>query len=132
LEVIQNSGNRIKTFFDADIKESLYNGVSWDRLCNQIVNEIPNAIYISFDIDGLDPKFCPNTGTPVPGGLESSQVVYLVKKLVAAGKRIIGFDLCEVSGNHEWDANVGSRILFELSNWMAVSQGKLKLRKTMI
>jgi agmatinase len=87
---------------------------------------LPKAVYISFDIDGLDPKLCPNTGTPVPGGLEFQAAVYLIKKVVQSGRKIIGFDLCEVSaGDSDWDANVGARMLFQLSHWMGVSSGKL-------
>ena len=37
--------------------------------------------YISFDIDGLNPTYCPNTGTPVPGGLTADQVFYLFENL---------------------------------------------------
>jgi agmatinase len=45
---------------------------------------------------------------------------------VKANKKIIGFDLNEVApGNSDWDANVGSRMLYHLCNWMAVSNKKL-------
>lgn len=82
---------------------------------------------MSFDIDGLDPKLCPNTGTPVPGGFEFHQAVFLIKELVKSGKKIIGFDLNEVApGADDWDGNVGARLLYQLCNWMAVSNGKLK------
>ncbi len=128
VDVMRRAAGRVVTFFDADIKQHQYEGKSWSGVCDAIIKELPELVYISFDIDGLDPKLCPNTGTPVAGGLEFQQAVYLIKKLVKAGKRIIGFDLNEVapSGNDEWDANVGARMLFELCNWMAVSNGKLK------
>jgi agmatinase len=46
---------------------------------------------------------------------------------VEAKKRIIGFDLNEVApGNDEWDANVGARLLYNLVNYTALSQGKFK------
>lgn len=129
VEVMRRAGGRVVTFFDEDIKQHQYEGKSWAGVCDAIIKELPELVYISFDIDGLDPKLCPNTGTPVAGGLEFQQAVYLIKKLVKAGKRIIGFDLNEVapSGKDEWDANVGARMLFELCNWMAVSNGKLKM-----
>lgn len=105
---------------------NLFEGKSWSKICEQILADLPEQVYISFDIDGLNPKLCPNTGTPVPGGLEFEQAIYLLKKIVASGKKIIGFDLSEVSpGNDDWDANVDARLLFQLCNWMAVSQGKL-------
>ena len=126
MNVISRAMGRVVTFFDADIKASQYAGRSWDSICDQIVQQLPDLVYISFDIDGLDPKLCPNTGTPVAGGFEFEQIVYLIKKLVKANKKIIGFDLNEVApGSTDWDANVGARMLYNLCNWMAVSQKKL-------
>lgn len=126
MQIISRAVGRIKTFFDDDIKTTLLEGNSWTGICDIIVKELPPLVYISFDIDGLDPKLCPNTGTPVPGGLEFHHITYLLKQLVKAGKKIIGFDLVEVGGG-DWDANVGARILYQLCNWAGVSQGKLKL-----
>ena len=77
-------------------------------------------------IDGLDPRFCPHTGTPVPGGLEFEQAVHLVREVVRSGRRIIGFDLCEVApgpDGDEWDANVGMRLLYRMACWTLASQG---------
>lgn len=132
LNLIQSSQERIKTFFDQDIKEALYEGKTWSSICEAIIAELPEYVYISFDIDGLDPKLCPHTGTPVAGGFELSEINFLLKKLVKSGKKIIGFDLVEVAcgeiDNEEWDANVGARVLFKLANWMGVSQGKLKMK----
>lgn len=113
---------RITTFFDRDLKHQQYKGVNWTTLCDQIIDTLPQKVYLSFDIDGLDPKLCPNTGTPVPGGLEMEQAIYLVEKLVLSGRVIIGFDLNEVApGNDEWDANVGARLLYRLANMCLVS-----------
>ncbi len=126
IEFINEAKDRVKTFFDEDIKFSLYTGATWDNICDEIVSQLPELVYISFDIDGLDPKLCPNTGTPVPGGLQFQEAIYLIQKIVIAGKKIISFDLNEVSpGEHEWDANVGARLLYQLSCLMGVSQGKL-------
>lgn len=123
---IQRGVGRIVPFYDEDIKAALFEGKSWDKLCAEIIKQLPANVYISFDVDGLDPKLCPNTGTPVAGGFEYQQMVYLLKKIVLSGRRIIGFDLCEVApGKDDWDANVGARILFQLCHWTAVSQGKL-------
>jgi agmatinase len=124
--VVNRSMGRVVTFFDEYLKDQLYKGKSWDALCDQIIQELPQLVYLSFDIDGLDPKLCPNTGTPVAGGFEFHEAIYLIKKLVRSGKTIIGFDLCEVAaGSSDWDANVGARVLFQLSHWMGVSQRKL-------
>jgi agmatinase len=126
LEVMKRSMGRVKTWFDEDIKAQLYEGKTWSAICDGIIEDLPENVYISFDIDGLDPRLCPNTGTPVAGGLEYGQVIYLLKKLASTGRKIIGFDLNEVSpGTDDWDANVGARLLYQLCNWMAVSQGRL-------
>lgn len=130
LNAISKSNGRVVTFFDQDLKSNLYKGITWDELCNEIVSTLPQNVYISFDIDGLDPKLCPGTGTPVAGGLEFNEAVYLIKKVVSSGRTVIGFDLNEVApGTTDWDANVGARILYQLCNWMAVSNKKLTLKK---
>jgi agmatinase len=127
IQTIKRGMGRVKTYFDDDLKDALSRGTSWDSICAGIVKELPDKVYISFDIDGLDPKLCPNTGTPVPGGLEFYQIVSLLKSLATSGKTIVGFDLCEVAAP-EWDANVGSRILWQLCNWMGVSNKLLEVK----
>jgi len=126
-DLIQNSKGRVKTFFDRDIKHTLYNGDSWDRICNRIIRELPQHIYLSFDIDALDPKLCPSTGTPVAGGFETEQILFLLEKVVKSGRKIIAFDINEVSpgkDGSEWDANVAARLLYRISNLVALSQNK--------
>lgn len=124
-----NNNPKVKTFFDRDIKYAQYNGDSWDRIVNRIINELPQAIYLSFDIDGLDPKLCPNTGTPVAGGFEADQVLFLLEKIVKSGRKIIAFDLNEVApgvGNN-WDANVAARLLYRICNLVALSNNRTNL-----
>jgi agmatinase len=124
-----NNNPKVKTFFDRDIKYAEYNGDSWDRIVNRIINELPQAIYLSFDIDGLDPKLCPNTGTPVAGGFEADQVLFLLEKIVKSGRKIIAFDLNEVApgvGNN-WDANVAARLLYRICNLVALSNNRTNL-----
>lgn len=124
-ELIQGSNGRIVTFFDRDIKNKQYEGASWSTICNDIIAQLPETIYLSFDIDGLDPKLCPNTGTPVAGGFEFEQVLFLIEKIVDSGRRIIAFDLNEVApGGNEWDANVGARLLYRIANMAAKSNGR--------
>lgn len=121
LEIIQ-SDKRISTFFDRDLKHEQFMGTNWVNQCEQIIAKLPDNVYLSFDIDGLDPKLCPNTGTPVPGGLELEQSLYLIEKLVDSGRKIIGFDLNEVApGEDEWDANVAARLLYRVANMCLVS-----------
>src|SRR5690606_34303469 len=104
LEYIQNSNERVVSFFDHEIKEALFEGNNWANITDRIIDKLPEHVYVSFDIDGLDPKLCPHTGTPVHGGFEVDQIFYLFKKLIASGRKLIGFDLVEVGVSHdEWD-----------------------------
>ena len=122
LNFINNSNGRVKTYFDRDIKNRLYEGETWKQVVDEIVNHLPQVVYISFDIDGLDPKLCPHTGTPVQGGFETEQVFYLFHKLHLSGRKIIGFDLNEVGvSSNEWDENVGARVLYKLCNLLTAS-----------
>lgn len=121
---IGTSNGRVKTYFDYAMKGEMYEGKSWKSICEDIVSNLPQNVYISFDIDGLDPKLCPNTGTPVPGGLEFEQAVYLIRQVAKSGKKIIGFDLNEVApGKDEWNGNVGARMLYKMCNITAVANG---------
>lgn len=128
-ELIAGSNGRITTYFDRDLKARLYSGENYSEICQMVVNHLPEKFYVSFDVDGLDPKLCPNTGTPVPGGLEMEQALYMVQLAVQSGKTMIGFDVNEVAPgpdqNDEWDANVGARLLYRLANLTALSN-KLK------
>lgn len=121
-----STNESIETFFDANLKRSLFEGESWASICKRIISGLPDNVYISFDIDGLSPEYCPHTGTPVPGGLSFDQALYLLRTLKESGRRIVGFDLNEVapSGDEgdEWDGNVGARLLYKLCGWTVLSQ----------
>jgi agmatinase len=125
ISLINQNPNRITTFFDHEIKRRQYNGETWNMICENIVNQLPQHVYISFDIDGLDPKLCPNTGTPVPGGFETEQIYYLFTKVLESGRKIIAFDLNEVSTGDNKQANidalVGARVLYKMCNLMMKS-----------
>ena len=115
VSVADNNADRVKIFYDKDLKAAEFGGANWHQVCTKIVDELPQHVYISFDIDGLDPTLCPNTGTPVPGGLSFQQALYLLDMIHQSGKRVIGFDLCEVApGENEWNGNVGARVLYHL------------------
>ena len=113
--MIDQSKGRIVTFYDADLAARKEEGVPFARLADEIVAALPDDIYLSWDIDGLDPTLCPGTGTPVPGGLSWNEAIGLLRAIRRSGKRIVGLDLCEVSpGEPEWDANVGARLLYKM------------------
>ena len=125
MEYIKNSNNRVVTYFDKNLKDRGYEGESWKQIVEEMITHLPQKVYLSFDIDGLDPKLCPNTGTPVAGGFETQQVYYLLRKIIESGRSLIGFDLNEVGvSSNEWDENVGARVLFKLCNLLIASNQK--------
>ena len=72
----------------------------FDRGVSAVINEVratigDRPVYISLDIDSIDPAYAPGTGTPEVGGLSSYQILQLVRGL--QGMNIVGFDLVEVS-----------------------------------
>lgn len=121
-EYIQNNKDRVACYFERDIRRRMYEGETWKSITDEIINLLPQKVYISFDIDGLDRKLCPDTGTPVPGGFEAEEVIYLFTKILASGRKLIGFDLVEVGiSEMDWNANVGARMLFKLCNLLVKS-----------
>lgn len=124
LQAIQTSNGRIRTWFDVELARRRFEGLPWRDTVAQIVNDLPAQVYVSFDIDGLDPRLCPNTGTPVPGGLDLHEVSYLLGAVARSGRQIVGFDLNEVApGADEWDGSVGARVLYKLIGWSRLSLG---------
>jgi agmatinase len=120
---IADSHGRIVTFFDAALATERMAGVPFSAQLSRIVAALPHEVYLSFDIDGLDPALCPNTGTPVPGGLSFHEASALVAAVARSGRKIVGFDLCEVApGDDEWDGNVGARLLYKMIGWTLISR----------
>lgn len=121
-DYIKNSNYKVISYFDKEIKQRQFRGDTWKHLSEEIVSKLPDNVYISFDIDGLDRKLCPHTGTPVPGGFELEEVFFIFSKLRESGKKVIGFDLSEVGiSDSDWNANVGARVLFKLCNLLVTS-----------
>jgi len=124
----ENSMSRVKVFYDQAIRDRQFAGSSWGAIAKDIVAALPKEVYISFDIDGLSPDHCPNTGTPVPGGLSFPEVCHLLEMLAKSGRRIVGFDLVEVApgpNGEDWNANVGARVLYKMLGATLKSQKKL-------
>jgi agmatinase len=124
-EMAQKSGGRIRTHHDATVSGLLLEGQTWNNLCDRMILPLPKDVYLSFDIDGLDPALCPGTGTPVPGGLSFAQALGLMRAVVKSGRRLVGFDLNEVApqAGSEWDANVGARLLYKMVGYSLKSRG---------
>ena len=126
-EFLRALGPRAKVFYDRDLAQRRFAGKPWTKTAEEIVAELPDKVWVTIDIDGLDPRFCPGTGTPVPGGLDFAELNHVLGVLARSGRTILGFDLVEVSpapgGKDEWDANVGMRLLYKLAAWTFVSRG---------
>ncbi|GGH37379.1 agmatinase [Cribrihabitans marinus] len=78
--------------------------VTENTLAADLPGDFPELVYVSFDVDGLDPSQMPATGTPVPGGLGYYQALRLVEHALR-GRRCVGFDVVELApdGNPAWD-----------------------------
>ncbi len=63
-------------------------------------DDFPEDVYVSFDVDGLDPSILPDTGTPVPGGLGYYQALDLVAHALK-GRRLVGCDVVELAPTSE-------------------------------
>ncbi|HRN99544.1 MAG TPA: arginase family protein, partial [Flavobacterium sp.] len=114
----------VKVYTDADLKAAGFEGMTWKNQCDAILEQLPQDVVVSVDIDALLAWYCPNTGTPVPGGLSFEQATYLLSRLAQSGKNILGFDLVEVApGEDDWDGNVGARMLFHLCGMLASNNG---------
>jgi agmatinase len=131
-QLAADSQGRVEVFYDRELATAQFQGQIWQKSCEKIIKALPDKVYISFDIDGLDPKLCPGTGTPVPGGMEFEQAMYLIEQVAASGRKIIGFDLCEVAPRKkdDWDANVGARVLYRMAN-LAYKSHDRKFTKTL-
>ena len=95
LEEVKNRSKFDIVYFDA---ETIH-------LNKEIVlpTNFPKKVYISFDVDGLDPSIMPATGTPVPGGIGYYKSLDLIKKMIK-GREVIGFDMVELSPIKNFEA----------------------------
>lgn len=113
-EAKQAAGERAVWFTDRDLAEFLARGEPWNRVAGAIVDRLPETVWVSFDIDGLEPGLAPGTGTPVPGGLSWREMAGLLDALGRSGRKIVGADLVEI-GPGFWDGFVAAKILYLLA-----------------
>ncbi|MCA9300542.1 MAG: agmatinase family protein [Phycisphaerales bacterium] len=106
------SQERVSTFFDETLARASFGGAPFGAICDRILEDLGETVYVTVDIDGLDPSLCPHTGTPVPGGLSFRELMHLLGR-VFQERTVVGCDLVEV-GDDEWDGNVGARVLYRL------------------
>jgi agmatinase len=68
---------------------------SFEEWANAAVEALPEKVYLSVDVDGLDPAIVPGTGTPEPGGLGWWETLALLR-LVASRRKVVAFDVVEL------------------------------------
>jgi len=85
--------NKINTFYASGIR----NGKYGDNWIEKLVDTLSDEVYITFDVDALDPSIMPTTGTPEPDGLSYRDVLHIFAQIKKNKKRIIGFDLVELA-----------------------------------
>ena len=92
------------------------------RLMKEVAATVGNRpVYLTFDVDAIDPAFAPGTGTPVPGGLTTREALHLMRGL--AGIHLVGMDVVEVSpplDNGNVTSLLAAHLLFEGLALMAV------------
>ncbi len=105
----------IKTFFMRDIRAKYDNG-KWIK---EVVESLSKNVYLTFDVDGLDPSVIGATGTPEPGGLLWDETLDLIK-LTGKEKNIVGFDLVELAPNeHYFNSNfVAAKLFYKILNYV--------------
>jgi agmatinase len=120
-EEIKARPEKLRAVFDSDWSRARLEGRDLAAHVRGSLSFLPETVWVSFDIDGLDPSLCPGTGTPVPGGLTWAEAMLWLEELKASGRRVIGCDLVEVApsaslrGGDSWDAIVGARLLYRLA-----------------
>ena len=93
-----------------------FRAMGLDAVCKRIVDVVGTGpLYVTVDVDGIDPAFTPGTGTPEVGGLTPLEAQIMVRSL--AGRTITGGDVVEIAPQYDPTSNtahVGAAMLFEL------------------
>ena len=117
----RGSGGRHEVVLDTEWAAARLEGRDLRALVRERLAMLPATVWVTFDVDGLDPALCPSTGTPVPGGLSWHEAMLWLEELARSGRRVVGVDLVEVApgpaslaGEDSWDAIVGARLLYRL------------------
>jgi len=85
--------NKVNTFFASALHKGDH-GRDWAK---QVVATLSDDVYITFDVDALDPAIMPSTGTPEPDGLTYHEAIEVVREVVRSGRRIVGLDVVELA-----------------------------------
>ncbi len=100
-------GQGMRWHLMAEIVERGFDAVLDDAICEAL--DGPEVIYLSVDIDVLDPAFAPATGTPEPGGMTSAQLLKAVRTIVSSVE-LVGADIVEVAPHYEGPAAITAEV----------------------
>ncbi|MBI3998747.1 MAG: agmatinase [Armatimonadetes bacterium] len=117
--------HRVRTIRGEDVARE---GIAWVIRHLQRLGRGP--VYLSFDIDGVDPAFAPGTGTPEVGGLTSREAMALIRAL--KGVRLVGADLVEVSPPYDHShitSLLAANLLFEIVSVIAATRAEKRRRR---
>lgn len=111
--------NKIKTYYMRDIREGKF-GTNWQ---NKVVNDLKENVYVTFDVDGLDPSLIGATGTPEPGGLLWDETMSLFKQ-IGMKKNIVGFDVVELAPSkyNEGSSFNTAKLVYKLLNYSFINK----------
>ncbi len=106
--------NGINTFYARDIRTNKH-GKDWQ---SKVVKTLGKNVYVTFDLDGLDPSLLPATGTPEPGGLFWDETMNLLRK-VGESRNIVGFDVVELAPSKAHPASnfIAAKLVYKLINY---------------
>jgi agmatinase len=85
----------------------------WEEM---ILRELGDKIYITLDLDVLDPAFLPGTGTPEPDGMTYRELLNFLKLIAASGRELLGFDMVELSpvAGEQVSEFTAARLLYQM------------------
>ncbi|MGB5873083.1 MAG: agmatinase [Bacteroidota bacterium] len=120
-EYIKNRG--VQTFYAHNIHDGEY-AQSSERLHQTILRSLTDHVYVTFDVDCLDPSIMPSTGTPEPNGLSWTEATRIIR-MIGESRTIVGFDLVElapVRGVHHPDLTA-ARLAYKMMNYAFLGKG---------
>ena len=127
VELAWQADRGIASFFMHDVRELGIRDVV-ERTLERVA---AGPVFVSVDVDVLDPAFAPGTGTPEPGGMTSADLLWACRT-VAAGVQLVGADLVEVIpteiGSADVTALVAERVVRELLTGIALRQSSSRNR----
>lgn len=111
--------NGIKTYYMRDIRTGKH-GEDWQQ---RVLDDLKENVYVTFDVDGLDPSVITATGTPEPGGLLWDETMNLFR-MIGEKKNIVGFDVVELAPSkyHESSSFVTAKLVYKLLNYSFINK----------